>query len=101
MYHDKEIILNGDHLTEIGEVVAVTNSVTIAEALEQAARSGLGRRWVYDGFETVGSEEVANIVFEVVSRSGTTWIWKEGPIIDIIDVVDAVGIIDVDVPSGR
>ena len=55
MYHDEVIPVEG-HLVEIGEVVAVTNSAAIAEALEQAARSGLERTWVYDGFETVGSE---------------------------------------------
>ena len=60
-----------DHVIGIGEVVAITNPVVIAEALTQAARSGLERKWVCDGFETVGSEGVANIVFEAVSRSET------------------------------
>ena len=44
-------------------MATVTNSATIAEALEQTARSGLERRWVYDGFETVGNEELATIAF--------------------------------------
>jgi len=106
LYHDKEVfpstMLNAveDHLIGIGEVVAVTNSVVIAEALERAARSGLERKWVCDGFETVGSEGVANGVFEAVSRSGTSWIWKEDPIVDIIDIVDDVDIVDIDVPVG-
>ena len=88
-------------MVEIGEAVAVTNSATIAEALEQAARSGLERKWVYDGFETVGSEGVANVVCEAVSRSGTSWIWNEGLIVDIIDIVDDVDIVDIDVPVRR
>ena len=46
-----------------------------------------------EGFETVGSEGVANIVFEAVSRSGTNWIWKEDPIVDIVDNVDNVDIV--------
>ena len=56
MYHDKEVVPVQDYLIAIGEVVAVTNSTAIAEAFEQAARSGLERKWVYDGFETVGNE---------------------------------------------
>ena len=47
--------------------MAITNSPSIADALEQAARSGLEREWVLEGFETVGSEGVANLVFETVS----------------------------------
>jgi len=81
-------------------VAAVTNSATIAEALERAARSGFERRWVEDGFETMGHEELADIVFEVVSRNGMNWIWKEDPVVDIVDIVDPVDIIDVDVTLG-
>ena len=66
----KEIIPIEDHLIDIGEVAAVTNSATIAEALERAARSGLERRWAGDGFETIGNEELSIIVFEVASRNG-------------------------------
>ena len=88
------------HLIGIGEVVAITNSPIIAEALEQAARSGLERIWVRKGFETVGSEGVANIVFEAVSRSGTNWIWNDGPIVDVVDIVDDVDIVDIEVSVG-
>ena len=80
--------------------MAVTISVVIAEALERSARSGLERKWVRDGFETDGSEGVANVVFEAVSRSGTNWLWKEGPIVDIVDIVDDVDIVDIEVSVG-
>ena len=106
LYHDREVVpsnmLNSveDHLIGIGEVVAATNPAAIAEALEQVARSGLERKWVCDGFETVGSEGLANIVFEAVPRSGTNWIWKEDPVVDIIGIVDDVDITDIDVPVG-
>ena len=65
LFHDKEIIPIEDHSIDIGEVVAVSNSATIAEALERAARSGLERRLVDDGFETVGNEELANNVLKL------------------------------------
>ena len=57
----------------------------------------MGKRWV---FETAGNEELANIVFEVVSRNGMDWIWKEDPVVDIVDIVDPVDTIDVDVALG-
>ena len=100
MYKSGEPIPVEDHSIDIGEVAAVTNSATIAEAFERAARSGLERTWVNYGFETIGNEELANIVFEVVSHNGVDWIWKEDPVVDIVDIVDPVDIIDVDVTLG-
>ena len=84
----------------IGEVLAVTNSPIIADALGEAARSGLSRVLVQGGFETVGNKEVAPIVFEAVSRSGTDWIWNEDPSISIADIVDDVEIVNIGVPVG-
>ena len=49
LYHEKEkfpfeaLESEDDYLIVIGEVMAVTNSPTIADALEEAARSGLSR----------------------------------------------------------
>ena len=100
MYKNGETIPVEDHFIDIGEAVAVTNSVTIAEALERAARSGLERTWVNDQFETIGNEELANIVLEVVSQNGMDWIWKEYPVVDIVDIVDPIDIADVDVTLG-
>ena len=54
----------------------MTNSVTIAEALEQAARCGLERKWMNDQFETIGNEELTNIVFGVASQNVVNWNWK-------------------------
>ena len=39
-------------------------------------------------------------MFEAVSRSGTNWIWNEGPIADIVDIVDDVDIVDIEVSVG-
>ena len=64
----------------------MTHSVAIAESLEQAARCGLERRWINNQFETVGSDDLTNIVFEVVSQDGADWIWKEDPVVGIADV---------------
>ena len=63
MYKSGDTIPVGEHFIGIGEVVAVTNSVAIAESLEQAARCGLDRRWINSQFETVGNDELTNVVF--------------------------------------
>ena len=63
LYKNGETIPEGERFIDIGEVVTVENSVAIAEALEQAARSGLERTWKNDQFETVGYDELTNIVF--------------------------------------
>ena len=77
LYHAKERVpfealkVEDDHLIVIGEALVVTNSPIIADALEEAARIGLSRILVQERFGNVGKEEVAPIIFEAVSRSGT------------------------------
>ena len=92
--------MNDNHLVLLGEVVAITNSPVIAEALEEAARSGLGRVLVRGQFETGGGKEVVPIILEAVSRSGTEWIWDEDPNIRIADIVDDIDIVDIGVSVG-
>ena len=50
---------------------------------------------VQGGFETVGNKEVAHMVVEAVSRSGTDWIWNEDPSTHIADIVDDIDIVDI------
>ena len=89
-----------NYLVLLGEVVAITNSPVIAEALEEAARSGLRRVLVRGQFETGGGKEVVPIILEAVSRSGTEWIWDEDPNIRIADIVDDIDIVDIGVSVG-